>query len=83
MMKMSLVSFAAIKRILNNAGAQKISRESKNLFRDVIELYANEIALEAVKLCHYAGRKIISEEDIRSAVKIIGMGGEGGVENHG
>jgi DNA-binding protein len=61
------IPLAAMERVLKNAGAHRVSEESKVALRQVIEDIALEIGEEAVKLSAHAGRKTIKAEDIRLA----------------
>lgn len=61
------IPLAAMERILKNAGAHRVSEESKVALRQVIEDIAMEIGEEATRLSAHAGRKTVKAEDVRLA----------------
>ena len=66
---MSDISWSSISRILKKTGAERISNESVEELRRVIEDIASEIARDAITLSKHAGRKTIKGEDIKLASK--------------
>jgi histone H3/H4 len=56
-------------RILKKSGAERVSDESANELRRVIEEIAESIAKNAVDMATHAGRKTIKAEDIKLASK--------------
>ncbi len=56
-------------RILKKSGAERVSDESANELRRVIEEIAESIAKNAVDMSTHAGRKTIKAEDIKLASK--------------
>jgi len=56
-------------KIMREAGALRVSDDAKEALADVLEQKAKEISLEAKKLAEHAGRKTITEKDIRLAIK--------------
>ena len=56
-------------RILKKAGAERISDESANELRRILEEVGVLIAKNAVEMSVHAGRKTIKAEDIRLAAK--------------
>jgi histone H3/H4 len=65
------LSLAPIARIIKSAGVDRASRDAKLYLANLLESYALKIAQEAVKLCEYAGRQTVSDEDVRLAAKRI------------
>ena len=63
------IPLAAMERILKRAGADRVSEESKEALRDVIENQATEIASSAITLARHAKRKTVKAEDITLASK--------------
>jgi DNA-binding protein len=61
------IPLAAMERILKNAGAYRVSEESKVALRQVLEDIAMEIGEESIRLANHAGRKTVKAEDIRLA----------------
>ena len=56
-------------RILKKSGAERISDESVDELRRVIEDLAVEISTSAVDMAKHAGRKTVKSEDIKLASK--------------
>ena len=56
-------------RILKKSGAERVSDESANELRRVIEEIAESIAKNAVDMSTHAGRKTIKAEDVKLASK--------------
>jgi histone H3/H4 len=56
-------------RILKKVGAERVSDESANELRRVLEEVGISIAKNAVEMSIHAGRKTIKAEDIRLAAK--------------
>ena len=71
LMKSSELGLSAMYRILKNAGASRISEESANELRRVIEDMAGDIAKNAIEMSKHAGRKTIKAEDVKLASKSL------------
>ena len=56
-------------RILKKAGAERVSDESANELRRILEEIGGSIAKNAVEMSIHAGRKTIKSEDIILAAK--------------
>ncbi len=56
-------------RILKKAGADRVSDESANELRRILEEVGTAIAKGAVEMSTHAGRKTIKAEDVRLAAK--------------
>lgn len=68
-MKSSELGLSAMYRILKKAGAERVSDESADELRRVIEEIANSIAKNAVDLSSHAGRKTVKGDDVKLASK--------------
>ncbi|MEW6042793.1 MAG: histone [Thermoproteota archaeon] len=68
-MKSSELGLSAMYRILKKAGAERVSDESADELRRVLEEIATTIAKSAVEMSNHAGRKTIRGEDIKLASK--------------
>ena len=68
-MKSSELGLSPMYRILKKSGAERVSDESANELRRVIEEIAGSIAKNAVDMATHAGRKTIRAEDIKLASK--------------
>ncbi len=69
MAKNGFLSHNAMDKIMREAGAFRVSDDAKEALADVLEQKALIIAQEAKKLAEHAGRKTVTEKDIRLAVK--------------
>jgi histone H3/H4 len=56
-------------RILKKAGAERVSDESADELRRVIENVADSIAKSAIDMASHAGRKTVKGEDVKLASK--------------
>lgn len=56
-------------RILKKSGAERVSDESADELRRIIEEVAINIAKSAVEMSTHAGRKTVKAEDIKLAAK--------------
>ena len=68
-MKSSELGLSAMYRILKKSGAERISDESADELRRVVEDIAVEISKGAVDMAKHAGRKTVKSEDIKLASK--------------
>ena len=66
---MSELPLAPVKRIMTNAGAERISADAAEYFNTIIEDYGMEVAKQATKLAHHAGRKTVKADDIKLAMR--------------
>lgn len=63
----SELGLSAMYRMLKGAGAERISSESVEELRRVIEVVAAGIARDAVAMSSHAGRKTVRGDDVRMA----------------
>ena len=68
-MKSSELGLSAMYRILKKSGAQRVSDESAEELRRIIEEIATVIAKNAVEMSIHAGRKTVRSEDVKLASK--------------
>lgn len=66
-MKSSEIGLAPMYRILKKAGAERVSEESAEELRRVLEDEAASVARRAVEMASHAGRKTVKGEDVRMA----------------
>ena len=71
-MKTSDLGVSAMYRILKKAGADRVSDESAEELRRVLEDIGIEIAKNAVDMSKHAGRKTVKAEDVKLASKTSG-----------
>jgi histone H3/H4 len=60
---------APVKRVIRNAGAERVSDDAAEALRDYLEEHGTDIAQEARRFAHHADRKTVREEDIRAALE--------------
>ena len=70
-MKSSELGLSSMYRILKKAGADRVSNESAEELRRVIEEIALEIAKNSVEMSKHAGRKTVKAEDVKLASKTL------------
>ncbi len=68
-MKSSDLGLSAMYRILKKSGAHRVSDESADELRRIIEDIAIAIAKSAVDMSTHAGRKTVRGEDVKLAAK--------------
>jgi len=68
-MKSSELGLSAMYRILKKAGAERVSDESADELRRIIEEVAMTIAKSAVEMSAHAGRKTVKADDVKLASK--------------
>ena len=59
---------APVKRIIQNAGAERVSSDAVDALAEYLEEYAEEVSKDAVTYAKYAKRKTVKEEDVSLAV---------------
>ncbi|MFH1181721.1 MAG: histone family protein [Candidatus Woesearchaeota archaeon] len=64
-----LIPRAPVARIMISSGAKRISEKAVDAFARILERRCLEIAKRASKLARHAGRKTITLEDVRLALK--------------
>jgi len=69
MAKKKFLSHNAMDKIMRESGALRVSDEAKTALAEALEEKALEISANAKKLAEHAGRKTITEKDIRLALK--------------
>ncbi|NIQ07629.1 MAG: histone [Candidatus Korarchaeota archaeon] len=62
---------AGIRRLLESAGAERMSQEAVVSARDIVEQFAQKLGDVACTFCEHAGRKTLSKDDIRKAAKTL------------
>ena len=64
-----LIPRAPVARIVTSAGAKRVSAKAVEVFAQILEDRTAEIAKRAAKLARHAGRKTITAQDVRLALK--------------
>jgi len=68
-MKTSELGLSAMNRILKKAGAERVTHESANELRRIVEDIAYEIAKNSIEMAKHAGRRTIRAEDVKLGSK--------------
>ena len=68
-MKSSELGLSAMYRILKKSGAERVSDESADELRRIVEDIATEIAKNAVDMSKHAKRKTVKADDVKLASK--------------
>lgn len=66
---MSILTLAAMDKLLRKYGAQRVSESAKKAMAEVLEEYAEKICQKSVQLAKHGGRTTIKAEDIKLASK--------------
>jgi histone H3/H4 len=66
---MAELPLAPIKRLIKNAGAQRVSDSAEIALGKVLEQWAEKVSIQAVTLAKHAGRKTVKASDIELALK--------------
>ena len=69
--KRSLVAAAPMAEILKRAGAERVSEKAARALAEVVRDIAFEVAKDAVRFAHHAGRKTVKRSDVELARKKI------------
>ena len=68
-MKTSELGLSAMNRILKKAGAERVTQESANELRRIVEDISYEIAKNSIEMAKHAGRRTIRAEDVKLGSK--------------
>ncbi len=63
------IPVAPVKRVIHNAGAERVAFDAAEVLRDYLEEHGTKIAQDALKYALHADRKTVQEEDIRAALE--------------
>lgn len=64
---MAELPLAPVKRIIKQAGADRVSEEAVEELRDELEAHAQERGREAKQYAEHAGRRTVQAEDVRAS----------------
>ncbi len=59
---------APVKRIIQEAGAERVSSDAVDALAEFLEDYAEEVSKKAIAYAKYANRKTVKAEDIALAI---------------
>jgi histone H3/H4 len=63
------LSTAAVRRLIEKAGAERVGDDAVEEMRRILEEYAVRVGKEATTLAGHAGRKTVKAEDIQLVLK--------------
>ena len=66
---MTNLPVAPVERMIKEAGAERVSGTAAKALAGVLEDHGTEIATKAIKLAKHAGRKTVTAQDIKLAVR--------------
>jgi|TARA_Y100000310_G_C20684857_1_gene818328 histone H3/H4 len=66
-MKRTILPLAAMEKLLKKSGAERVSDESKDALREILEEFADELGKKAVKFAIHSGRKTVKATDVKLA----------------
>jgi DNA-binding protein len=64
-----ILPLAAMEKLLKKCGAARVSEDAKDMLKNILEEYGEEIGKKAIKAAEHAGRKTIKAVDIKLALK--------------
>ncbi|MFB6190863.1 MAG: histone [Candidatus Nanohaloarchaea archaeon] len=62
-------SISKMKELIKSEGDKRVSRDSAEEMRKVLEMFAGDVAEEAIAVARQDGRKTVRAEDIRKALE--------------
>ncbi len=71
---MGELPIAPIGRIIKNVGGQRVSADAEQALEKVLEQWAEDVSIQAVKLAKHAGRVTVKASDIELAIEELSPG---------
>lgn len=62
-------SISKMKQIIKNQSDKRVSEDSAEALREILEMFAGDISEEAIALAREDGRKTVRAEDVRKALR--------------
>jgi histone H3/H4 len=69
LMRNGELSTAAVRRLIEKAGAERVGDDAVEEMRRILEEYAIRVSKEATTLASHAGRKTVKAEDIQLVIR--------------
>jgi len=63
------LSISKMKQMIKEQSNKRVSEDSAEQLGEILEMFAGDIAEEAIALAKEDGRKTVQEEDIREALR--------------
>jgi DNA-binding protein len=70
--RQNLIPYEPVGRLMEEAGAERVSHEAKIAMAESLTDYATELGRLAVKYATHAGRTTVLDKDIKLAAKNLG-----------
>ncbi len=64
-----ILPLAAMEKLLKQCGAARVSEDAKEVMKDILEEYGEQLGQKAVRIAQHSGRKTIKGSDLKLAVK--------------
>jgi len=64
-----ILPLAAMEKLLKKCGAPRVSEDAKDVMKDVLQEYGEQVGQKAVKIAQHSGRKTVKGTDIKLALK--------------
>ena len=71
LMRNGELSTAAVRRLIEKAGAERVGDDAVEEMRRILEEYAIRVSKEATTLATHAGRKTVKSEDIQLVIRRV------------
>ncbi|MBC5792878.1 MAG: NFYB/HAP3 family transcription factor subunit [Nanohaloarchaea archaeon] len=62
-------SIAKMKEMIKEQGDKRVSRDSAEEMREILEMFAGDVSEEAIAIADEDSRKTVRAEDVRKALK--------------
>ncbi len=69
MVKDKILPLAAMEKLLKKCGAPRVSEDAKEVMKETLEDYGEEVGRKAVQIAIHSGRKTVKGGDIKLARK--------------
>lgn len=63
------IPIALVKRMIKDTGAARVSDDAAATLADAMEEYAENVSIDAIKVAKHAGRKTVTDADIKLVVQ--------------
>lgn len=63
------IPIALVKRMIKDTGAARVSDDAAAALADAMEEYAENVSIDAIKVAKHAGRKTVTDADIKLVVQ--------------
>jgi len=64
-----ILPLAAMEKLLKKSGAPRVSEDAKEVLRELLEEYAEQLGEKSIKIALHSGRKTVKGSDIKLSLK--------------